>query len=220
MLSDHTRFRLLDYIDGKLDSAERAELETALANNPELREEYRVLQELQAAGLDWQDQAVPHWGRLHGLNSVRRLPSNPAWPWLNWASLAASMAAVMLIVLQIQFTRTADGFTISFSGSSTVTMEQLLQDHLLALRIQQTSYVDQQILALEQKNAAVNRQLLSAALTYNRDERRRDMGELVRYWAESRSNDRVVMENLADRQIDGQLAIQHLYTRLPRREIQ
>jgi len=220
MLSDHSRFRLLDYIDGKLDSTERRELETALANNPELREEYRVLQELQAAGLDWQDQAVPHWGRLHGLNSVRRLPSNPAWPWLNWASLAASMAAVMLIVLQIQFTRSADGFTISFSGSSAVTIEQLLQEHLLALRIQQTSYVDQQILAVEQKNAAVNRQLLTAALTYNRDERRRDMRELARYWAESRSSDRMVMENLADRQIDGQLAIQHLYTRLPQRDIQ
>ena len=126
----------------------------------------------------------------------------------------------MLIVLQIQFTRTADGFSISFSGGSAVTVEQLLQEHLLALRIQQTSYVDQQILALEQKNAAVNRQLLSAALTYNRDERRRDMRELVRYWSESRSSDRIVMENLADRQIDGQLAIQHLYTRLPQRDIQ
>ncbi|MBT4522122.1 MAG: hypothetical protein HOC23_19155 [Halieaceae bacterium] len=212
MLSDQLRGKLLDYLDARLTGSELEQFEAQLNTHPELKEEYHVLLELQSAGVDWQPQDAPQWGRLAGLNAPRQ---RPATPWMTWLSLAASLSAVALISLQAQFTRTSDGFSISFNSGTSTVVSQQVEARMDILRQQQQNYTDQEIEALEKKNLAMNKQMLTAALSFNREERRQDMRELVSYWAKSRYDDRQAVERIMARQFDDQMAIQQLYTRMP-----
>jgi ferric-dicitrate binding protein FerR (iron transport regulator) len=212
MLSDQQHDLLLDYLDGKLDTETRASFETSLANNPELQSAWQTLRELQSAGRDWEDIPVPRWSRLAGVTA--RGDRSRAWG-LGWLSLATSMAAILLVVFQAEVLISAEGFNVSFHRGSSGLSEQALEQRLAQLEDKQTAYVAERMDMLEEKTQAMNRQLLTAALNYNREERRQDMKALAASWSRARSSDLMRVDGLWENQYDDRQALRQLYARLP-----
>ncbi len=213
MLSDHMRQQLLELIDGRLSGEESARVQAELQNNPALAEEYQLLLELQAAGRDWQDQGVPTWSRLAG---VTRSPVYGGQPWLAWTSLAVSLAVAFLLILQVQFIRTSDGFTIKFSASlQSEAIADELDVRFMALEARQSRLLDERLLAYDKRTQAVNQQLLTAALSFNRNERREDMQRLANYWTRQRAEDRQLVGGLLKSQYNDRVAIRNLYNQVP-----
>ncbi len=212
MLSDALRDQLLNYLDGNMAPADRARLEQQFETNSELNAAWQALREMQAAGRDWEDVAVPQWSRLAG---VTARPGNTGiWPVsLGWLSLATSITAILLVLFRAEISVTEQGFSVAFheSGLNPTTLEQRLSD----LSVAHESTLNQRMAALEKKSLEMNRQLLTAALSYSRDERRREMTALATNWSRARSSDLMLVDGIRDNQLDDRLALRQLYTRLP-----
>lgn len=209
MLSDELRNQLFDYVDGRLSESQRQEFEEQLHINALLREEYEAMQVFMQAKEDWSDAQVPRWDRVRGINRMRQ---QAGLPWFQWVSLAFSLIAVVLVVSNAQISHNEEGFTIAFNGGG-VTQEDI-DKKLENLRLEQQNFMTAQVKAMEDKSLAMNKQVLTAALDFNREVRRQDIAELASYWAKTRSEDLRAIQLIQDQQEDDQRAIEQLYARL------
>lgn len=212
MVSDSQRDRLFDYLDGRLDDAERIEFEQQLEADPELRKAWLAVREWQSAGDDWEDVPVPAWSRLRGVTTGSKTGFSGL---LGWLSLASSATAILLVVFQAQFTVAENGFSLRFGPDTGGITEAQLERRLVTLERSRIENLNERLDLVEKKSQAMNRQLLAAALEYNRIERQDDMRAMAASWSLARSTDQLRVEDLRDDQFDDRMAIRQLYTRLP-----
>lgn len=211
MLSDANRDRLFDYMEGRLSEDDRAEFEQLLHSDDELRSAWQALRELESAGADWHDVAVPAWSRLRGVTAG---PASGQFNVLSWLSMATSTVAIVLVLFSAQLSFSDNGFSLTLGnggGSSMLQMERRLTE----FERDSTDYVNQRFELMEERSRATNRRLLAAALEYARAEREDDLRLLATSWSLARDSDRMQVEELQDEQFDDRMAIQQLYTRLP-----
>ena len=211
MLSDANSDRLFDYMEGRLSEDDRTEFEELLQSDDELRSAWQALRELESAGADWHDVAVPAWSRLRGVTAG---PAAGQFNVLSWLSMATSTVAIMLVLFSAQLSFSDNGFSLTFGnggGSSMLQMERRLTE----FERDSTDYVNQRFELMEERSRATNRRLLAAALEYSRAEREDDLRLLATSWSLARDSDRMQVEELQDEQFDDRMAIQQLYTRLP-----
>lgn len=215
MLSDSLHDQLLDYLDGNLSAEASKNLEEQFESNAELKSAWLSLRELQAAGRDWEEVAVPEWSRLAGVTA--RPGATQFWPLLlGWLSLATSTAAIVMVLFSGSVTVSAEGFTVAFNGdaASDTAFEQRLGEFQRRMVEQQDSIIGHRVEMLEARTMEINRQLLAAALSYSRDERRREMTALATSWNRARNTDLLLVDGIRDKQLDDGLALRQLYTRL------
>lgn len=191
-----------DYIENNLPPYLRRQCDEALQQCQHCQETVQKAQAIYHLAQDWEDLPVPEWSRArHVLRpAVRQIN----WP--NWAALACSMLAVVLVVFQLEI-RVDQGLHISFGGTqSEARLQQLLAQEIEA-------YEARQDLALEARFDQytelqdINNQLLLAEWTErNREERQDDLNFLMSGWQNQRQQDRQLinqqLSSLAENQID------------------
>lgn len=193
---------LADYLEGKLAPELERQCDALVANCPHCADSCARARRLYRLGEQWHDRPVPDWHRT----AYAVKPPARQSGWLNWAAMATSCTAVLLVVFQLEIS-TGNGLTISFGGSQAEQrMQQAVatalddyraeQDILLATRLQE--FVEQQEIS--------NQLLLSEWSDSNRQERRDDLNFIMSAWETQRFQDQRLInrrfDTLASSQIE------------------
>jgi hypothetical protein len=182
VIADH----VCDYIEGTLSPVLRARCDEAVQQCAHCRDIHaQALEFYQLAG-KWQQQGVPEWNRARSAAS----PARPAAAsWHNWAALAASMAAVFLVLLRVEVS-TTNGLWISFGGSQTeARVQQLVAAELERHSVAQRSLLDARLDDFAADQLTANELLLTRWEEGNRAERRQELTLLMAGWQSQRFED-------------------------------
>ena len=203
---------LPDYLDNKLSQRQNQWVAEALDNSEDLRKALASMEDLHQAKKQWQDEDIPNWHRTAFAARVQHKPIH----WMNWISMATSMAAIFLVVFRIQVVSNVDGYQVSFGEQiDKVAFRKQAEAYLDDWQIEQTAYLDHRFLEFENQQLQQNQQVMTAALNFNRDERHKDLNQLTSYFVQQRSIDRAKSQTryrqLYDNQTEDREAIQTLY---------
>ncbi len=162
---------------------------------------------LQSAADDLQPETVPEWSRESTFRQMNGTQPLSWWqrPWLPLSALAVSACALLLVIGQVQFSQTGNGFTVRFGGGVDPAaveslVEQRLADYQAEQKIQLANYASTLRSDFREDFRAelttVNQQLVNYVLATSRDERQDDMADLIRYVNAQREDDQVYFANL------------------------
>ena len=201
-----------DYLDGSVSDSQRQKVIDALDSSIELQQMLDSYRELKQGQQQWQEEEIPHWHRSAFLPRPRAKQYN----WMNWISMSTSVAAIFLVVFQVQITSTADGVSINFNQQGNQAgFDKTAADFLADWKIEQTAYIDNRLLEYQNLQLKENQQVLTSALEYNRDQRRQDLNQLTSYFLQQRSSDlnksQTQFRMLLDSQLEDKQAIETLY---------
>ncbi|MET1255809.1 zf-HC2 domain-containing protein [Aliikangiella maris] len=177
MLCDHqiVTEHLTDYIDGKLSPEIRQAFERAIEQCESCRKVYQHSLSIHHAATQWQNEPVPDWHRTRYITGNKKTTGQ----WLNWTALAASAAAILMVVFQVRFTTNEQGFQIAFGGSNQQQINQIVEQKLTEFKQQQALLLDARLVDQSTKQDMANKLLMSKILEKTRDERRDDLNFLV-----------------------------------------
>ena len=203
---------LPDFLDEKLSRRQRQWVSDALQGSEELRQALASLEDLRQAHSQWIDEDVPNWHRTAFAARVQHKTTN----WMNWFSLATSIAAIFLVVFRIQIVSNSDGYQVSFGEQiDKVAFRKQADSYLDDWQAEQLAYLDHRFLEFENQQLQQNQQVMSAALDFSRDERHKDLNQLTSYFLQQRSMDIVQTQSqyqeLYTFQTEDREAIQTLY---------
>ncbi len=214
---------LPDYLAGKLNDKQQAFVQQQLQSSKELQAELATLESLMQMSERWQDESVPEWHRTAYATHGRQTQTH----WSQWFSMAASFAAVLLVVLQVNIRSDESGLHIAFGSTNNTTLsqnEQLLTDvvenqvnRLLdAWSAEQAAYVDHRLLAFENKQLKTQQQLLAATYEVNREQRHQELMQLTKVLLQQRTQDQIHTRSqyreLLDEQSEHRQVINNLLT--------
>jgi hypothetical protein len=192
-----------DYIEGKATPVIRARCEEAVQHCAHCRDVHAQALEFYTLAGKWQEQPVPDWNRARFVVPPTRQVQG-AWP--VWGALAASMAAIVLVLLRVEIS-TTDGLLISFGGSQTeARVQELVAAELARHDTEQELLLDARLddFAADQINA--NQLILARYQEATRAERRQELGLLMTSWQSQRFEDQQEFNNqltsLANDQIE------------------
>jgi hypothetical protein len=166
--------------DGHLDAAQIADLKHRLESEQcneclEILENHLLLSELSH---DWQEQEMPEWNRTQHIIK----PIQKERHWTNFASIALSTMAIVLVLSQFQIHTTDHGILFSFAGQGQERIiEQRVESTLKRIQSQQKEYIDAKLVNFNNEQAAKNLQLINAVVELNRTERRQEMVKFVHF---------------------------------------
>jgi len=198
VLADH----VCDYIEGKAPPVIRARCDEAVQQCAHCRDVHAQALEFYELAGKWQQQEVPHWNRARFVVPPARLPQG-SWP--AWAALAASLAAIVLVLLRVEIS-TTDGLLISFGGSQTdARVQELVAAELARHDTAQELLLDARLddFAADQVNA--NQLLLARWQEVARAERRQELGLLMSSWQSQRFEDQQEFNNQLTRLTNDQI---------------
>ncbi len=212
MQYEETVALLPDYLDNKLSQRQNQWVTEALDSSEELCKALASLEDLHQAKKQWQDEEVPNWHRTAFAARVQHKPIH----WMNWISMATSMAAIFLVVFRIQVVSNVDGYQVSFGEQiDNVAFRKQAEAYLDDWQIEQTAYLDHRFLEFENQQLQQNQQVMTAALDFNRGERRDELNQLTSYFVQQRSIDKAKSQiryrQLYENQTEDREAIQTLY---------
>ncbi|TQV89773.1 anti-sigma factor family protein [Aliikangiella coralliicola] len=206
LVSDH----LLDYIDEKLSPAVRKQVEQALDNCETCQSCYQQAIALHQAAHQWKQEPVPEWHRTE--YAVRPRQRQPGW--LNWAAMATSTLAILMVIFQVQFSVNDSGFNIAFGNQSNQQVNTLIEEKLNEYKKQQALLIEARFVAQSDKQATANQLLVANLLEKTREERRDDLNFLVTGIQSQRFEDQRKVEkrlaSLTDNQIENNQYINQL----------
>lgn len=151
------------------------------------------------------NEPVPEWPRERTFRATAA--TTLRWwqkPWLPMTSLAASAFAMLLVIGQVQFHNTADGFSVSFGGGVdeaklTAMVEQRLNEYGAAQQLTLANYASNLREDFREdfrtELGTANQQLVNYVLATNRQERQDDMEDLIRFVNAQREDDQVYFAN-------------------------
>ena len=203
---------LPDFLDGSLSQRQRQWISEELEKSEELRKALASLEDLRQAETQWVDETVPNWHRTAFAARVKNKSTN----WMNWISLATSMAAIFLVVFRIQIVSNNDGYQVSFGDQiDKVAFRKQAEIYLDDWQAERTAYLDHWLLEFENKQLIQNQQVMASALNFNRDERRQDLNQLTSFFLQQRSRDQIQTRSqytqLLNSQTEDRQAIDTLY---------
>jgi len=203
---------LPDYLDNKLSKRQNQWVTEALNSSEDLRKALASLEDLHQAKKQWHDEEIPNWHRTAFAARVQHKPIH----WMNWISMATSMAAIFLVVFRIQVVSNVDGYQVSFGEQiDKVAFRKQAESYLDDWQMEQTAFLDHRFLEFENQQLLQNQQVMTAALDFNRDERRNDLNQLTSYFVQQRSIDKANSQTryrqLYANQTEDREAIQTLY---------
>lgn len=211
MLCDHqiVSEHLLDYIDDKLSPTVRKQVEQAMSQCETCQSTYHQAITLHQGAHQWQEEPVPEWHRTEYAVRPRQQTSN----WLNWAALATSTLAIMMVVFQVQISTNENGLQIAF-GANNSQIDALVEERLEDYKRKQNLLLDARFVAESDKQTAANKMMMADLLEKTRDERRDDLNFIVTgiqtQRLEDQQNTQKRLSYLAENQIENAQYINQL----------
>ncbi len=213
MLCDHQLVidHINDFIEDKLSVELKQQVSSCIEQCEDCQATYRQCLQLYQMSHEWQQQEVPEWHRTR--YAVR--PPIKQNSWLNWASMATSSLAILMVVFQLEINTGDQGLTISFGGNQAESkIENMVEQQLASYKKTQEKLFEVKLkTALEQQD---NRTKLRLAnwIEKNRDERQQDIKFVMTGWQSQRYEDLKNVDQrfayLADNQIENNQAINQL----------
>jgi hypothetical protein len=213
MLCDHQLVidHINDFIEDKLSVELKQQVSSCIEQCEDCQTTYRQCLQLYQMSHEWQQQEVPEWHRTR--YAVR--PPVKQNSWLNWASMATSSLAILMVVFQLEVNTGDQGLTISFGGNQAESkIENMVEQQLASYKKTHEKLFEVKLkTALEQQD---NRTKLRLAnwIEKNRDERQQDIKFVMTGWQSQRYEDLKNVDQrfayLADNQIENNQAINQL----------
>ncbi|MDN3651752.1 hypothetical protein QWY77_03100 [Thalassotalea ponticola] len=206
------------WLDNTITADEAEQLEQLAAKDDVLAERLASARLLEQQALAWPSEAVPKWDKSVTYESSHK----PWWQWqgLSVASMAMSVLAIALVLFNVQFSKSEQGFTVQFGQSEQLPkdIEALINQRLLAFAEEQQDVLadfNDELLSRQQDN---NLKLATYVLSASRTERQQDIASVVNFVNETRQEDNLT-QSIQWQQLNYQLQNQsleaHLNTPLP-----
>lgn len=181
-LADH----VCDYIEGKVPPVIRARCDEAVQQCAHCRDVHAQALEFYQLADKWTDQPVPDWNRARFVVPPAR-QAHGSWP--AWSALAASLAAIVLVLLRVEVS-TTNGLLISFGGSQTeARVQELVAAELQRHAMGQELLLDERLDEFAADQLSANQLLLARWQEATRAERRQELGLLMTSWQSQRFED-------------------------------
>lgn len=191
-----------DFLEGKLAPELDAKCREIIAGCPHCAETCDRARELYRMADQWQDRQVPEWHRTR--YAVK--PPVRESHWTNWAAMAASAVAVLLVVFQLEIS-TENGLTISFGGSQAEQrMEAALATAMDEYRQEQDVLLTSRLSEFSDRQEIANQLMLSEWEDNNRQDRRDDLNFIMSAWESQRFQDQRQINRRFDTLADSQIA--------------
>lgn len=210
MQCEETRKYLFEYHEGRLPDLERQAVDKHLEQCAECSGLLSEIWEMALVASSWREQTVPRWNRRALFFSDTSL----YLPWLNLASVAASVVILVVLIFQVEIRSTADGLVLAAGGSgNAITLEELDR------RFRERDLELADVLAtnnerLTAQQVATNQLLLRTILQTSREERREDLMDVMSVWQSDRQQMTQMTEEsfgyLIRTQLAGQRQLQEL----------
>ncbi|MES2605679.1 MAG: hypothetical protein V4603_12135 [Pseudomonadota bacterium] len=174
-------------LEGTLPPVLRERCEAVLQHCPHCRDVFAQAQQYRDMATQWQDEEVPRWNRARHLVQPQRRQGNT--PWLSWTALAASLAAIFLVVSKTEVS-TENGLMISFGGGlGEARVQQLVTAAVASSTAAQTTFIDTRLSEFTEQQTLANRLLYAEWENSTRNERQQELGLLLTGWQSQRFQD-------------------------------
>lgn len=182
-----TQHLLQEYFADDLSPFARDEMENHLSGCESCHAELEALLITQSSLREWQEQRVPHWDRR--MNLFQREPNTGSafarfWSSLQWVPTAASFAMLAVLLLNVSFVSTEQGFSVTFGAAPSNTSE--LQAELAALQSQQQAEMQSLIARVEDRLDSNNVRLLQAVMEQAQQSTSENFEQMYSYFEQQR----------------------------------
>lgn len=141
----------------------------------------------------WEEQRVPHWDR--GMELYRRehgvaKTEYSFWNKLQWLPTAASFAMLAVLLLNVSFVSSGDGYSISFGASGRGEAQtNLMNSQLLAFEQEQEEVLDDFIQRMEDRQDSNNVELLQAVMDQTQQTTAENLERIYAFFEQQRLQD-------------------------------
>ena len=210
-----TQHVMLEYFSDDLAPLMREEMEKHLASCAECNQELESLLMTKSSLEAWQEQRVPNWDRGVELFSREHRTSktgNASWDIWQWIPTAASFAMLCVLLLNVNFSTTEQGFSISFNSGANAQSD--VTEMLASFEGAQQLEMNQAIERMEDRQDGNNLRMMQAMLEQNQQATAENLEQIYAYFEQQRILDlqdmRVGYQQLVDSDYETIRSLQQL----------
>ena len=210
-----TQHILREYFADDLASLAKEKIESHLFVCEHCNDELESLLLTQSTLNRWKDERAPHWNR--GMELFRREHQTPIsgfslWHRLQWAPTIACFAMMVVLLLNVNFVSSQEGFSVSFGSTSNDS--SAIEERLVAFQEEQRLAMDTLAGRVEDRQSSNNIELLQTVLDQNQQTTAENLNRIYAFFEQQRLRDledmRVGYQDLVDNDYETIRSLQQL----------
>jgi hypothetical protein len=184
-----------EYFSNDLSEVSKQEMESHLRSCDLCNQELESLLLVQNNLESWQDQRVPHWDRVmelyrreHRINGVEA----KVFDFWRWVPTAASLAMMLLVVLNTSLVIGDQGVSISFGDSSSIAGLQSgvdIESRLESFQQNQQAVLADFVIRIENRQDSNNMQLMQVVFDQTQQTTAENLERIYAFFEEQRLQD-------------------------------
>lgn len=210
-----TQHILQEYFADNLASLAKEKIESHLLVCGRCSNELESLLLTQSTLNQWKNERAPHWNR--GMELFRREHQTPVsgfslWHRLQWAPTIACFVMMIVLLLNVNFVSSQEGFSVSFGSTSDD--GPAIEERLVAFQEEQRLAMDTLAGRIEDRQSSNNIELLQTILDQNQQTTAENLNRIYAFFEQQRLRDledmRVGYQDLVDNDYETIRSLQQL----------
>lgn len=210
-----TQHILQEYFADNLASLAKEKIESHLLVCGRCSNELESLLLTQSTLNQWKNERAPHWNR--GMELFRREHQTPVsgfslWHRLQWAPTIACFVMMIVLLLNVNFVSSQEGFSVSFGSTSDD--GPAIEERLVAFQEEQRLAMDTLAGRIEDRQSSNNIELLQTILEQNQQTTAENLNRIYAFFEQQRLRDledmRVGYQDLVDNDYETIRSLQQL----------
>ena len=210
-----TQHILQEYFADNLASLAKEKIESHLLVCGHCSNELESLLLTQSTLNQWKNERAPHWNR--GMELFRREHQTPIsgfslWHRLQWAPTIACFVMMIVLLLNVNFVSSQEGFSVSFGSTSDDS--PAIEERLVAFQEEQRLAMDTLAGRIEDRQSSNNIELLQTVLDQNQQTIAENLNRIYAFFEQQRLRDledmRVGYQDLVDNDYETIRSLQQL----------
>ncbi|MAX07268.1 MAG: hypothetical protein ACJZ8R_00625 [Pseudohongiellaceae bacterium] len=210
-----TQHILQEYFADNLASLAKEKIESHLLVCGHCSNELESLLLTQSTLNQWKNERAPHWNR--GMELFRREHQTPIsgfslWHRLQWAPTIACFVMMIVLLLNVNFVSSQEGFSVSFGSTSDDS--PAIEERLVAFQEEQRLAMDTLAGRIEDRQSSNNIELLQTVLDQNQQTTAENLNRIYAFFEQQRLRDledmRVGYQDLVDNDYETIRSLQQL----------
>lgn len=210
-----TQHILQEYFADNLASLAKEKIESHLLVCGRCSNELESLLLTQSTLNQWKNERAPHWNR--GMELFRREHQTPVsgfslWHRLQWAPTIACFVMMIVLLLNVNFVSSQEGFSVSFGSTSDDS--PAIEERLVAFQEEQRLAMDTLAGRIEDRQSSNNIELLQTILEQNQQTTAENLNRIYAFFEQQRLRDledmRVGYQDLVDNDYETIRSLQQL----------
>mgnify|MGYP001433451757 FL=1 len=210
-----TQHILQEYFADDLASLAKEKIESHLLVCGHCSNELESLLLTQSTLNQWKNERAPHWNR--GMEFFRREHQTPIsgfslWHRLQWAPTIACFVMMIVLLLNVNFVSSQEGFSVSFGSTSDDS--PAIEERLVAFQEEQRLAMDTLAGRIEDRQSSNNIELLQTVLDQNQQTTAENLNRIYAFFEQQRLRDledmRVGYQDLVDNDYETIRSLQQL----------